>query len=311
MEDAMQHLSRRTFLQTAATAIAAGTTREAARSARPRERSRAADLSGEVGVTTSSFAGHLATKPGRGRFTLLELPAIMRNELGMRVIDLNTAALASHSPAYLDGVRAAAEKAGCVLTNLKLNQRGLDMNSADRTVRAKALRVYKQSIDDAARLGIRWARPLPLKPKPDIGRHVAAYRELADYAAGKNVRMLVENYGWMQAEADSVVKLIKAVDRNLAASPDIGNWNSDALRYAGLAETFPLAVTCDFKARALGPKGEHRLYDLKRCFQIGWNAGFRGPWCLEHANRDRKKLFAELVLLRDMLRGWMKRAKND
>jgi len=81
------------------------------------------------------------------------------------------------------------------------------------------------------------------------------------------------------------------------------------VRYAGLARTFPLAVTCDFKARELGKKGEHILYDLERCFQIGWKAGFRGPWCLEHAHRDRKQLFRELGLLRDTLRKWMAASK--
>jgi len=101
------------------------------------------------------------------------------------------------------------------------------------------------------------------------------------------------------------VKLIKAVDNNLAASPDTGNWKNNDLRYEGLKRTFPLAVTCDFKARQLGPNGEHKLYDLKRCFEIGWNSGFRGPWCLEHANPDRKMLFKELAMLREMLRKWM------
>ena len=52
----------------------------------------------------------------------------------------------------------------------------------------------------------------------------------------------------------------------------------------------------------------HPAYDLQRCFQIGWEAGFRGPWCLEHANRDRAALFRELALLRDRLRAWAKAA---
>jgi hypothetical protein len=138
--------------------------------------------------------------------------------------------------------------------------------------------------------------------------HVASYRELADYAAGRGVQMLVENYGWMQADAASVPELIAAIDRNVAACPDTGNWDSDELRYAGLAKAFPLAVTCDFKARQLGPRGEHPAYDLKRCFTIGWQAGFRGPWCLEHAHPDRQMLFRELGLLRDMLRRWISEA---
>jgi hypothetical protein len=179
------------------------------------------------------------------------------------------------------------------------------MNSPDPAVRRRALDEYRRSIDAAARLGARWARPLPLKPRPDMQIHVQSYRELAEHAASRGVQMLVENYGWMQGDPDSVPKLIQAIGRNVAACPDTGNWDSEELRYAGLAKTFPLAVTCDFKARQLGPEGQHAAYDLKRCFTIGWEAGFQGPWCLEHANPDRTLLFRELGLLRDMLRSWM------
>jgi len=262
-------------------------------------------LDKQVGVTTSSLSGHLVAKPGKGQFSLLELPRILRDELDMRVIDLNTSSLASEEPSYLDRCRAAAEKEGCVFTNLKLNQRDVNMNSPDKTVREKALNVYKRSIDAAARLGCRWARPLPSRERPDMKIHVASYRELADYAASRDVQMLVENFGWMDSDPNSVPKLVEAIDRKVAVSPDTGNWSNNEVRYAGLAKAFPLAVTCDFKARALGPDGEHKLYDLKKCFEIGWQAGFCGPWCLEHANRDRKSLFRELALLRDMLRKWM------
>ena len=107
--------------------------------------------------------------------------------------------------------------------------------------------------------------------------HVASYRELADYAAKRNIRMLIENFGWMESDPESVPKLVKAVDRNLAISPDTGNWKDNSIRYKGLAAAFPLAVSCDFNAHKLGPKGEHEQYDLKRCFDIGWKTGFSGP----------------------------------
>ncbi|MCH7729215.1 MAG: hypothetical protein IH991_22455, partial [Planctomycetes bacterium] len=130
-------------------------------------------LDKQVGVTTSSLSGHLVAKPGKGQFSLLDLPRILRDELDMRVIDLNTSSLASEDPSYLDRCRAAAEKAGCVFTNLKLNQRDVNMNSPDKTVREKALKMYKRSIDAAARLGCRWARPLPSRERPDMKIHVA------------------------------------------------------------------------------------------------------------------------------------------
>ena len=131
------------------------------------------------------------------------------------------------------------------------------------------------------------------------------YRQLANYGARSKVALLVENFGWLDKEPGLTVKVLDLIGPDVAASPDTGNWVNNEVRYAGLKLTFPRAVTCDFKARTLGPNGEHTLYDLKRCFMIGHAAKFRGPWCLEHANADRKTLFKELALLRDMLRGWM------
>src|SRR5262245_25044461 len=72
-------------------------------------------LHGELGITTGSFMRNITA----GKFKLIDLPRIMRDELGMRVIDLMTATLESLEPNYLDRLRGEAEKAGCVLTNLK------------------------------------------------------------------------------------------------------------------------------------------------------------------------------------------------
>jgi len=299
------NFNRRAFLQTTAATTITLPRNLAGEKPKPAEKN---PLAGEVGITTSSLSGHILPHPTKAKITLLELPRILRDELDIRVIDLNTSTLASEESAYLDKVRAAADKAGCILTNLKLNQRGLDMNSRDKDIRNKVLTIYKKSIDAAARLGLKWARPHPLKEKPDMAIHIASYRELADYAAKQNIRMLVENFGWMESDPESVPKLVKAVDRNIAVSPDTGNWKDNSIRYKGLAAAFPLAVSCDFKTHKLGPKGEHELYDLKRCFDIGWKSGFRGPWCLEHVNSSREDLFRELALLRDLLRGWMKDA---
>jgi hypothetical protein len=297
--------ARRTFLRTAVGGLLAsipGVVR-----AQKKEDHRS--LAGEVGITTGSFMRHLPPEPQAGKLCLLDLPRIMRDELGLRVIDLMTATLVSLTPEYLDRLRAAAEKAGCVLTNLKMNLKGLDLDSPDPKTRAMAMAEYRRTIDAAARLGVRWARPLPGDRRPDLALHVASYRELIEYAAPRKIQLLIENNGWMRSDPDAIPTVIKAVDRNLAASPDTGNWQDNEVRYAGLAKAFPLAATCDFKALVLGPDGAHAAYDLKRCFQIGWDAGFRGPWCLEHFHDDLKTLLREMGLLRDLLRRWMAERK--
>ncbi|MFK5924977.1 MAG: hypothetical protein QM496_22580 [Verrucomicrobiota bacterium] len=111
----------------------------------------------------------------------------------------------------------------------------------------------------------------------------------------------------MMNDPDSVVKLVDEIGRNqVAIGPDTGNWSDNKVRYAGLAKTFPHAVTCDFKAKTMSENGEHPFYDLKKCFKIGWDAGFRGPWNFEHGHKHRARAFRELGMLRDWLRVWMK-----
>jgi hypothetical protein len=67
-------------------------------------------------------------------------------------------------------------------------------------------------------------------------------------------------------------------------------------------------VSCDFKVGKIGPHGEHPAYDLKHCFDLGWQAGFRGPWCIEHAGDKTDDLFRELRQIRDLLKGWIREA---
>jgi hypothetical protein len=261
------------------------------------------DLAGEIGVTTGSFSRQLAKDPER--WQLPKLLDVVHDDLQVRVVDVYTPTLASMEPDYLDQVREHAERLGCVLTNLKLNQKGLSLGSADAELRDRSLREYKRSIDAAARLGMRWVRPLPAANAPDRGSLAADYRELIAYGAERNIQVLVENYGWMQTDPRSVVTLLEAVGSHAAASPDTGNWANNDVRYAGLALTFPKAVTCDFKAKAFDAGGRHAEYDLKRCFTIGWDAGFRGPWCIEHSHPEVSVLLDELKRLRDRLRQWM------
>lgn len=294
--------NRREFLTAGAAAICASGSLAAAAVAE--EKPQPTGLERQIGITMSSVS-RLANDKGKLNYTIFDWIKMVREDLDMTVIDLNSGAVTSLEPAYLEKVRAAAADAGVHLTNMKINRGDVNIGSADPETRKIAIAECKRWIDGSAKLGLRWARPLPFKEKPDWDTYVSAYQELCDYANERNVQMLLENYGWISADADTAPNLIKAIGRNIAPCPDTGNWDSKELRYEGLAKMFPGAVSCDFKAGKLGPQGEHPPYDLKRCFTIGWESGFRGPWCLEHAHTDQKTLFGELSMLRDMLRTWM------
>jgi len=132
-------------------------------------------LAGQFGVTTGSFMRHLSPRRAKGKLVLLDLPAIMRDELDMRVIDLMTRTLASFEPKYLEEFRSRAEKAGCIITNLKMNHKGLEPASLDESRRRRALDEYKRTIDAAEILGCRWVRPLPAPKRPNLDRLAAGH----------------------------------------------------------------------------------------------------------------------------------------
>jgi hypothetical protein len=299
-------VSRREFLGAVATLMSVG----GAMTKAGQQQANQASLAGELGVTTGSFLRHLSEEPQAGKLRLLDLPKVLRNELDMRVIDLMTATLPSLELDYLRRLRDAAKDAGCILTNLKMNQAGLNLGSADSGERRRAIDVYQRTIESAALLGVRWVRPLPGPVRPALSILAASYRELIDYAAPRGISLLIENYGWLANDPSAIPDILEKVGKGLAAQPDTGNWSDNAVRYAGLAETFPHAVTCDFKARRLGPDGKHEAYDLKRCFEIGWDAGFRGPWCFEYSHDNLTSLYHGLGTLRDQLRQWIAERQN-
>lgn len=284
-------------------AMAPGIVNARTRSFVPRT-SQVSGLAGKLGIVTASLSRFISKTPKPGSFTLLELPKVLKNELGLEVVDFNSVNLPSFEPGYLEKLRTAVVEAGCVATNLKMNQK-VNMDSADPSEREHALDVYRKSIDAAEILGLHWVRPLPRSERPEMKRHIGAFRELIDYAGQKEVTLLIENFGWMMSDPDSVVTLADQIGKDVAIGLDTGNWDTNEIRYAGLRKTFPRTVTCDFKAKVMGENGEHTAYDLKKCFDLGWGSGFRGPWNFEHGHRDRDRAFREIGMLRDWLTDWI------
>ncbi|NNE92805.1 MAG: TIM barrel protein [Verrucomicrobiales bacterium] len=302
----MRTWSRRSFQSGLAASIA--TSRLFA--ARPK-RKQHPDLRGKMGIVSASLSPHISDKPNENQIRLLDLPAVLKDDLGLEILDFNTANFPSLEPDYIEKLRAAVEKSGCTATNLKLNQK-VDMNSPDTETRAQAMAVYKKSIDAAKLLGCRWVRPLPRAETPDRVRHIDAFNDLIDYAGERGITVLIENFGWMMKDENSVVKLAGEIGADrISVGLDTGNWENNEIRYPALEKTFPLAVTCDFKARELTPNGadfDHSAYDLERCFQIGWDAGFRGPWAFEHGHKDFATAKQHLIWMREQVETWTKRA---
>ncbi len=292
-------LDRRKFLRGTTAAAIAGfctvqSTVHSAESSRP-------SLDRMIGITT----GGLDFQRINRILTALTLPGFMRDELGMRLIDFNTRWLTSYEPGYIERVRKAADDCDCFFSNLKVNHKFGDLYSQDSDERKLAMSNARQQVEIAAMLDARWIRfTVPKISSSDDASKVAAHRELAMFAGERGIQLLVENGGWLKSDPDSIQRVVKAIGHNVASGPDTGNWDDD-VRYEALEKSFPSAVTCDFKVFDLDDKNHHAKYDIRRCFDIGWKSGFRGPWAIEHWNDDTKAYVRETTWLRDQLTKWM------
>lgn len=258
-------------------------------------------LAGVIGFTT----GSLSWQRRNQILTALTLPKFVRDDLDLKLIDFNTNWLESFDEDYVGRVRAAADDAGCYFSNLKVNHKFGDLYAEDADERKRAMKNAKHLVSVSHLLGARWIRfPIP-KPIPDSRTAtLTAHRELASLAKSQNIQLLVENNGWMRSEPDSVGQLVRIIGNNVAPGPDTGNWNDD-VRYEGIAKSFPDAATCDFKVFDLDSNGQHKKYDIRRCFDVAWKTGFRGPWAIEHWNEDLRAFARETKFLRDLLSKWM------
>lgn len=92
-----------------------------------------------------------------------------------------------------------------------------------------------------------------------------SYARLADHADRQGIILLIENYKWIETEFQIIPEIIRWSGGRIAALADTGNWADTATRRAGMAVTFPHAITCDFKVQQFSANGEHAACDLREC----------------------------------------------
>jgi len=140
-------------------------------------------------------------------------------------------------------------------------------------------------IDVAAELGSQGAR-VNTGQQPegvfDLSIPAASYRELAEYAAAKNVVMILENHGGMSADPDNILKLFDMVDHpNFRICPDFGNFE-DGIRYEALDKIFGLnAFLVHAKTYDFDEQGNHPMFDFDKCMEIASKHGFDGYYSVE------------------------------
>ncbi len=160
-------------------------------------------------------------------------------------------------PRYVEEIRSKAETAGVTLSNLAIGANFLQDDEAAIEAEIKRVKAY---IDLAEQLGIGLMRhdvvphaPVHGDDTPVFERAlptvVAAAKEIARYAAGKNITTSLENHGFFVQSADRVRRILHGVDEpNFKTTLDVGNFVcTDDDPTAAVPQNLPYAMIVHFK----------------------------------------------------------------
>jgi sugar phosphate isomerase/epimerase len=290
--------NRREFLQ-AVTAVAATGFSDHAMLASPRNpREPHVDFPtaphDRISLTSYPFRAYIESPNNKARdphlpgMTLGQFAAMAGGKLGVRHIEPHGRHFQSLEPEYLSGVRESFHNSKVDVVDLAAPD--LRLYDADSSVRKEAIAQAKQWVDAAVLI----ASP-SMRPHIQSASHASAgvevlsesLREVSDYAAERNIVIVLENDDPVSEDAFFLVKVIEAV-RNpyLRALPDFANslMAGDAeFNYRSLQTMFQHAFNvCHVKDRETNDQGKELHVDLKRCFDILKASGYRGYCSIEY-----------------------------
>ncbi|MBY0527667.1 MAG: sugar phosphate isomerase/epimerase [Gemmataceae bacterium] len=252
---------------------------------------RAAETFAPISVSTWSFHNYFPnTRYGQPKFTLEDwkLQNVVRrakDKLGITAFEISSAHLASFEPAYLEELSGFAKEQKCKLIHLSDNFKGVNLARADKDKREADVKTFEQLVGVAQKLGIPTMRVNTGTPEAkdwDLQITIDVYKRLAKFAKERGVEIVIENHFGLSADPRNVARIIEAVGDNISSCPDFGLFKSEE-RWSGMEIMLKHCKRIvSAKFHGLGDKGEHKDFDLKRCYDMLRDAKFRGLVSLEY-----------------------------
>ena len=195
--------------------------------------------------------------------------------------------------ALLDSLKSKSEQYNVENVLIMVDGEG-DLASPDQAKRNEAVENHKKWVDAAEYLGAHAIRVNLFGTNDPQEWKTAAtdgLQKLSDYAATKNINVLVENHGYLSSNAQLLAEVMKAVDReNAGTLPDFGNfclrregdqlWEAACVeeynKYQGVEELMPYAKAVSAKSYDFNEEGQETTIDYGRMLQIVKDAGYTG-----------------------------------
>jgi sugar phosphate isomerase/epimerase len=247
--------------------------------------------------------------------TLLDFPALARQEYGVDTIELVSTFFPEQSAPYLNRLREAIAEHRLRVANIAVDTGNL--SSPDEATRRTDLETIKQWFHVARAVGAEAIRVNTGTAAPDdpeaLDRIVAGYQELADHGAEAGVKLLIENHGGFSADPANIAAILERLDTPwFGTCPDVANFPGSTWE-EGMRVMAPRAVAVHIKNTGYDPSGWQPFtgrdgrpqdFDLRQSLAIVKAAGFQGPLNFEYnlAEEDERVGIAKgIAYLREVL----------
>ena len=171
-----------------------------------------------------------------------------------------------------------------------------DMCKPPGAERDKELSELRKWVDVAQKLGASHIRVFGgTVPKGSTPDQASAWvteilKSGAEYAGSKGIILGLENHGGITEKAETILKIVKAVDSPwVGVNLDTGNFSKNA--YQQIEAILPYAVNAQFKVdiRA-GEDGKAVPADWPRVVKMFAQSGYRGYFSLEYEEKEDAKV---------------------
>lgn len=194
---------------------------------------------------------------------------------------------------FVEKSNAEAAKHGLSNVLIMIDGQG-DLATSDPEERTLAAENHHKWVDAASAMGchaIRVNLAGSTVPEEWIPNSVDGLTQLATYAKGKNINILVENHGGLSSNAAMLAEVMETVGMdNCGTLPDFGNFcirRNDPADYSsgcaenydiykGVTELMPFAKSVSAKSHDFDADGNETEIDYVKMLQIVKDAGYTG-----------------------------------
>ncbi|MBI2689485.1 MAG: sugar phosphate isomerase/epimerase [Acidobacteria bacterium] len=218
--------------------------------------------------------------------TNLDFPRIAQEQFGIEGLEFVNGLWEAPTSDYVRRLKRNIAATGTKAVLIMCDGEGF-MGHTEKSQRMAAADNHRKWVDIAAELGGHAIRTnmYPGEKQPAtaaeiddfIGRCVESFSKLCEYAAGRNISVIIENHGGISSNPDVVVKLMQqAKQPNLGTLPDFGNFPKDIDRYEAVKKLMAYARGVSFKCFDFDANLKETTMDMDRLMGIVDAAGYHG-----------------------------------